>query len=142
MCRNRRGQDVIDATGAESVASKKEQAMQYLLMIYTDEAKALPADHAAPHKISPGYVAYIEAMQKAGVLVSGQRLLPSTMASSVRMVDSKVQVLDGPYAETKEQIGGFFAIEVPDLDAALAWARRCPASENGVVEVRPIWREQ
>jgi hypothetical protein len=57
----------------------------------------------------------------------------------VRVTDGKTQVLNGPYVETKEQLGGYFLIDVPDLDAALSWAARCPGSSHGVVEVRPIW---
>jgi hypothetical protein len=57
----------------------------------------------------------------------------------VKVVDGKTQVLDGPYADTKEQLGGYYMIDVPDLDAALSWAARCPAAGHGTVEVRPIW---
>jgi hypothetical protein len=78
-------------------------------------------------------------LQKAGVIVGGERLRPSASGTTVRVADGKTKVLDGPYAETKEQLGGFYMIEVPDLDAALSWAARCPGASHGVMEVRPIW---
>ena len=78
-------------------------------------------------------------MKKAGVLLGADRLRPTSSASSVRIVDGKTKVLDGPYAESKEQLGGYFMIEAPDLDAALQWAARCPGASHGTIEVRPIW---
>jgi hypothetical protein len=73
------------------------------------------------------------------VLVAGDRLRPVSMTTTVRTEGGKTQVLDGPYAETKEQLGGYYLIEAPDLDAALSWAKRCPGVMYGSVEVRPIW---
>jgi hypothetical protein len=78
-------------------------------------------------------------MQKAGIYVTGNRLRGVTTATRVRVTDAGTQVVDGPYADTKEQLGGFHIIDVPDLDTALAWAARCPSASRGVVEVRPIW---
>jgi hypothetical protein len=77
-------------------------------------------------------------MAKSGVLKSSTGLRPTSTASTVRVVNGKTQVLDGPYADSKEQLGGFHIIDVPDLDAALSWAARCPTALHGVVEVRPI----
>jgi len=85
------------------------------------------------------YGAYTQAIKGAGVLVAADRLKPSTSASTVRVADGKTKVLDGPYAETKEQLAGYYLIEVPDLDAALSWAARCPGANYGAIEVRPIW---
>jgi hypothetical protein len=84
-------------------------------------------------------MAYTEAMKKAGILVGGERLQRTSAATTVRVANGKTQVLDGPYAETKEQLGGYYMIEVPDLDTALSWAARCPGASLGVMEVRPIW---
>jgi hypothetical protein len=84
------------------------------------------------------YQAYLDAMTNAGVLKSGAGLDSSSSAATVRIVNGKLQVLDGPYADSKEQLGGFHIIEVPDFDAAIAWATRCPSSQHGVVEVRAI----
>ena len=78
-------------------------------------------------------------MKKAGILVDGNRLKPTNAASTVRVANGNTKVLDGPYAETKEQLGGYYMIDVPDLDAALSWAARCPGASHGTVEVRPIW---
>jgi len=85
------------------------------------------------------YGAYTEAMTKAGIIAGGNRLRPSEAATTVRVASGKTNVLNGPYAETKEQLGGYYVIDVPDLDAALSWAARCPGASHGVVEVRPIW---
>ena len=84
------------------------------------------------------YQAYLDAMTNAGVLKSSTGLEHSSGAATVRVAKGKPQVLDGPYADSKEQLGGFHIIEVPDLDAAITWAARSPTSQHGVVEVRPI----
>jgi hypothetical protein len=78
-------------------------------------------------------------MGDAGVNLGGQRLRPTSTAATVRVKNGKTQVLNGPYAEIKEQLGGYFLIDAPDLDAALSWASRCPGASHGVMEVRPIW---
>jgi hypothetical protein len=85
------------------------------------------------------YAAYTEALHKAGVYKGSNRLRPVATATTVRIADGKTQVLDGPYADSKEQLGGYFLIDVPDLDSALSWAARCPGAGHGVIEVRPIW---
>jgi hypothetical protein len=92
--------------------------------------------------MSAAYAAYTQAMQRAGVVRGGERLRPTSEATTVRVNGGKTQVLDGPYAETKEQLGGFYLIEVPDLDAALSWAAKCPGASTGTMEVRPIWSMQ
>ena len=84
------------------------------------------------------YMAYVESMTKAGVLKSSTGLQPTSTATTVRVANGKTQVLDGPYADSKEQFAGFHIIDVADLDAALSWAARCPTALHGVVEVRPI----
>jgi hypothetical protein len=113
--------------------------MQYLLLIYGNEAGMQSASKADMEHMMAAYGAYTQAMKGAGVLVAADRLKPSTSASTVRIADGKTKVLDGPYAETKEQLGGYYLIEVPDLDAALSWAARCPGANFGAIEVRPIW---
>jgi hypothetical protein len=113
--------------------------MKYLLMIYVSEAAeaAMPAAETA--KIHQAYGAYTEALIKSGVLLGGERLRPVADATSVRVRNGKTEVLNGPYAETREQLGGYYMIDVPDLDAALSWAARIPSSAHGTIEVRPIW---
>jgi hypothetical protein len=113
--------------------------MKYALLIYGNEADAPTADDGTVYRVSPAYEAYMAEMQKAGVIVGGERLRPTASATTVRTAGGKTQVLDGPYAESKEQLGGLFIIDVPDLDAAVSWAARCPTASTGVIEVRPIW---
>ena len=85
------------------------------------------------------YGAYTDAIAAAGIGVASERLRPTTTATSVRIVNGDSKVLDGPYAESKEQLGGFYMIDVPDLDTALSWAARCPGASHGTIEVRPVW---
>jgi hypothetical protein len=113
--------------------------MQYMLMIYSNEKAHQTATREQGEQIMGAYYAYTEAMKKAGAFVAGDRLQPTTAATTVNIVDGKTKVLDGPYAETKEQLGGYYLIEAADLDAALAWAARCPGANYGHIEVRPIW---
>ena len=113
--------------------------MQYLLMIYSDAAETAAASPEAMGQRMAAYQAYGEAMGKAGVARGGNRLRPPGATTTVRVRNGKTQVLDGPYADTKEQLGGYFLIDVADLDAALAWAERCPGASHGTVEVRPVW---
>jgi hypothetical protein len=113
--------------------------MQYLLMTYVDEAgwpRLTPDEQAAG---MAAYGAFTQAMADEGVLVSAGRLRPSETAHTVRVKDGRRQVVDGPFAETKEVFAGYFLIEAADDDAALAWAGRCPAAGHGAVEVRPLW---
>jgi len=113
--------------------------MQYMLLIYSNEAGFQAASKETVSQTMAAYGAYTEAMKKAGVYVGSNRLQPIASASTVKVADGKTKVLDGPYAETKEQLGGYYMIEAPDLDAALSWAARCPGAGHGTVEVRPIW---
>lgn len=112
--------------------------MKYILMDYVHEAgwPKLTSDEKE-HWLG-AYMAYVDSMTKAGVLKSSTGLQPTSTATTVRVANGKAQVLDGPYADSKEQLGGFHIIDVADLDAALSWAARCPTALHGVVEVRPI----
>ncbi len=115
--------------------------MKYILMDYVNEAGWPVLSKGEKEQWLGAYMAYMDAMTKANVLVASNGLHPTSAATTVRTIDGKTHVLDGPYAESKEQLGGFHIIEVADLDAALSWAARCPTALHGVVEVRPI-REQ
>jgi len=113
--------------------------MQYMLLLHADEnqfAKMTPTQQQEGYA---AYLAYADALREAGAYVAGERLRSASTATTVRVKDGQTQVLDGPFMETKEQIGGYFLIEAEDLDVALAWAARCPGARHGVVEVRPIW---
>src|SRR6266404_3120342 len=113
--------------------------MQYILMLYVNEAGWPKLTKAEQEQGMAAYSAYAEALTKAGAFAGTKRLQPSSTATTVRVASGKSQVLDGPYVDSKEQLGGYFIIDVPDLDAAISWAARCPTAGHGVVEVRPLW---
>ena len=113
--------------------------MKYMLMDYVQDAGWQALTKAEQEHWLGAYKGYMEAMTKAGILNSSGGLKPASTATTVRVVNEKTQVLDGPYAESKEQLGGYHIIEVADLDAAIAWAARSPTAIHGVVEVRPMW---
>lgn len=112
--------------------------MKFILMDYVNE-QGWPqlTDEDKVHWLG-AYRAYMEAMATAGVLKDSKGLHPTSAATTVRVVNGKTQVLDGPYADSKEQLGGFHIIEAEDLDAAIAWAARSPTALHGIVEVRPV----
>ena len=113
--------------------------MQYLLMIHSDEKAMQSAPKDAATNMLAAYGAYTNAMKQAGVHIGGERLQPTSTATVVRTNNGKTSVLNGPYAEVKEQLGGYYLIEAPDLDGAIEWAARCPGAQFGAIEVRPIW---
>ena len=113
--------------------------MQYLLLLYSQEAGWAKMSKAEQEQGVAAYVAYTEALKKAGVLAGSNRLQPIAAATTVSIVNGKTEVLDGPYADSKEQLGGYYLIDVPDLDAAISWAARCPGASHGTVELRPVW---
>jgi hypothetical protein len=113
--------------------------MQYLLMLYSDESQWGRMTEAEQHQGMAAYMAYTEALKKAGAFVGSNRLQPISSATTVKVANGKQQVLDGPYPDSKEQLGGYYLIEAPDLDAAISWAARCPGSGHGTIEVRPVW---
>jgi hypothetical protein len=117
-------------------------AMKYMLMVFTDDTRFQQMSEAERAKAIEPYRAYMEAMKNAGIYKGGDRLRPAEMATTVRVANGKTEVLNGPYVETKEQLGGYFLIDVPDIDAALSWASRCPGVSHGIVEVRPIWANE
>jgi hypothetical protein len=113
--------------------------MEYMLLIMGDEKAMNSAVKEDEAGMSPEYAAYNDALTKAGVIRGGKRLRPTSATTSVRVRDKKAVVLDGPYSETQEQLGGFYLIDVPDLDAAIDWAKKLPAAQFGTIEVRPVW---
>jgi len=112
--------------------------MQYMLMIFGNESGRQKYSKEENNQMFAAYGAYTQAMKKAGVMKAGDPLQPSSTATTVRVKGGKTEVLNGPYAETKEQLGGYYIIDVPDLDQALSWAARCPGASAGTIEVRPI----
>lgn len=112
--------------------------MRYMLLIVGDADLVAAAKAEDMQALMGAFMAYTKAMREAGVYVAGDPLKPAPTASTVRLKDGKALVLDGPYAESREQLGGYFLIEAPDKAAALDWAARCPGVRYGAVEVREI----
>jgi hypothetical protein len=112
--------------------------MRYLLLIYT-EPPAVPQTEAEVTEELGRYFAYTGWLRDTGQFLGGEALQPVTDATTVQVVDDRRVVTDGPFAETKEHLGGYYLIEAPDLDAAIEAAARLPAASYGKVEVRPIW---
>jgi hypothetical protein len=113
--------------------------MQYMMLLTETEsevAKATDPIHADAYWA--GWNAFIGAMYQAGIVINGDGLLPPHTATTLRIRDGKRIVQDGPFADSKEQLGGYFIIEVPDLDTALEWAAKSPAAHAGAVEIRPV----
>lgn len=113
--------------------------MQYTLLFVEPAEEFAKRDNP---ELAPAYWgawgAYIQTIEAAGIIVSGAGLQPPATATTVRVREGKRHVHDGPYAESKEMLGGFFVIEVPNLDAALEWAARAPSASYASVEVRPV----
>ena len=107
--------------------------MRYLILIYENEATA-PQDESEMKR----WFDYTDELNKAGVMLGGEALHPTSSATTVRVKSGKRVVTDGPFAETKEQLGGFYLIDVPNLDEALKWAEKIPSADRGPVEVRPV----
>lgn len=113
--------------------------MQYAILIYEPEAQMdRRRDPEQRDAYLAPYDAYVAALREGGVLVGGEVLRHPSTATTVTVERGERHVQDGPVAHSREQLGGFLLIEVPDLDAALAWAARCPAVAEGKVEVRPL----
>ena len=112
--------------------------MKYLLLIHGDEARLNAATPATASRVDVEFAAFNEALAKAGIMLGRNRLQPTNSARRVRVANGRTEVVDGPYSDTKEQLGGYYVIDVPSVDEAVAWAARCPAAKFGTVEVRPI----
>jgi len=114
--------------------------MEYMLLLYVDESGWPKLSKAEQEQGMAAYRAYTEALKKAGVFKSGSQLGPSASGKTIRLARGKQQVLDGPYADAREQVGGYYLIETPDLESALSWAGRCPTVGHGAVEIRQLLR--
>ena len=112
--------------------------MEYMILIYQDTSRpAMPNDPALVAAAYAPWMAYTKALIDAGVMVAGSQLAAHSAATTVRMRDGKRHVQDGPCADTKEQLAGYYIIRTSDLDTALDWAAKCPGALNGTIEVRP-----
>jgi hypothetical protein len=112
--------------------------MRYLLLIYQDE---VAHSHWSQEQLAAEYQAYnefTESVAKSGALQSGEPLMPTNTATTVRVRNSKTLTTDGPFAETKEQLGGYYLVNCKDLDEAIALAARIPAATDGSIEIRPV----
>jgi hypothetical protein len=112
--------------------------MQYILLIYENEAAAKARKPEESQKVFGEYLAFTGAIKQSGHLRAGEPLEPTSTATTVRVKEGKTLRTDGPFAETREQLGGFYIIEAKDLDEAVGLAARLPAAKTGSVEVRPI----
>jgi hypothetical protein len=112
--------------------------MKYLLLIYSDEASWASISEAEQGKIFEGYMSYTRDIKRSGNYLGGEALQPIATATSVRVKNGKTLTTDGPFAETREQLGGFYMVEAKDLDEAIALAARIPGASMGTIEVRPI----
>jgi hypothetical protein len=115
--------------------------MQYLLMIYSNEAEYAKLDAATGKRMSDEFEVFTKDIIQSGNFKAGDRLRPASTATTVRFKDGKVMTTDGPFAETREQLGGYYLIEAKDLDTALGIAAKIPSVRHGygAIEVRPIW---
>jgi len=117
----------------------KTNAMQYMILIYDSEQAWSALPEAEIHRILGEFMRYTQEITDAGIVRANGRLAPVGSATTLRGNGGKVVTTDGPFAETKEQLGGFYLIEVANLDEALRWAERCPGVAIGSVEVRPMF---
>ena len=113
--------------------------MQYLLLIYMNEVEAAKADKAAADKMMSEYRDFTQGIVQAGQFKAADRLKPSSTATTVRVRSGKTVTTDGPFAETREQLGGYYLVEAKNLDEATAIAARIPSAREGSIEVRPVW---
>ena len=112
--------------------------MRYLALIYNDESAFAALSEADTQTVFTEYMQYTKDGRTAGAITAGEALQPTHTATTVRVRDGKLTTTDGPFAETKEQLGGFYLLECANLDEAIAWAAKIPGAKDGCVEVRPI----
>jgi hypothetical protein len=114
--------------------------MRYIFHLFQNPARFEQMTPEQQQSSFEAYMAYTQALQDAGVYVGADRLRPATESTQVRVDGSgKTAVLDGPYVESKEQLAGYYMVDVENLDEAIKWAARCPGASHGTVEVRPVW---
>jgi hypothetical protein len=121
-------------------ANPTTSTTQYMLLIYDDEMQWQRMSEAEAGKAFGEYFAYSKALAEAGIIRGGAPLHPTPTATTVRVRDGRTLTTDGPFAETKEQLGGYYILDVASLDEALAWAAKCPGAKLGSVEVRPVMK--
>jgi hypothetical protein len=115
--------------------------MEYALLIYTEPPQSQPSPEQQK-QVTEAYNVYTKALVDAGAMRGGEALQDGKTATTVRLHNGNKVVTDGPFAETKEEFGGFYLIEAADLDEAIAWAAKCPGAQWGSIEVRPVWHTE
>ncbi|MBK8901830.1 MAG: YciI family protein [Anaerolineaceae bacterium] len=113
--------------------------MQYLLMIYTNEQEEAQRTPEAQEAVMAEYFAFTKDVREAGIMLAGEALHPTTAATTVRVRNGQISSTDGPFAETKEQLGGYYLLNCENLDEAIQWAAKIPGAREGSIEIRPIW---
>jgi hypothetical protein len=121
------------------ITPTKELEMQYLLLIYANEAEMAGRTASAIASMTAEYTDFTKGIIKAGQFKAGDRLKPTSSATTVRVRNGQMAATDGPFAETREQLGGYYLIEAKNLDEAIAIAARIPGAKHGSIEVRPVW---
>jgi hypothetical protein len=112
--------------------------MKYMLLMYSNEAE-MPTSPEEVQALQQAWFAFLPEVKAAGVLIENNGLLPGSDATTVRVRNGKMLTADGPFAETHEQLGGYFLLDCKDLDEAIGWAAKIPSAKYGSIEVRPVW---
>jgi hypothetical protein len=131
----------LGASKALTIVPKGEKLMQFALLVYESPEAFATRNSDGTDPYTGAWRAYHKALVESGTYLAGDPLEVPETGTTVRLKEGKRRVQDGPFADTKEQLGGFIVLELPSLDAALDWAARCPAASAGVVEVRPLAAE-
>ena len=113
--------------------------MKYLLMIYTNEQQDAQRTPEEQEANMGEYFAFTNEIREAGVMLGGEALQPTTTATTVRVRQGQTASTDGPFAETKEQLGGYYLLDCENLDEAIKWAAKIPGAREGSIEIRPLW---
>ena len=112
--------------------------MQYLLMIYTNEQEEAQRTPEEQDAVMAEYFTFTKGVREAGVMLAGEALHPTTAATTVRVRHGQITSTDGPFAETKEQLGGYYLLDCENLDEAIKWAAKIPGAREGSIEIRPV----
>jgi hypothetical protein len=129
---------VVRVKRLNGAAREKEQQMKYAFTIYGDESQRENASPEDMQAVSQAYATLTQEMDQKGVLLAGEGLYPTPTATTVQVRDGESSVTDGPFAETKEQLAGFYVLECKDLDDAIEWAAKIPGAQTGSIEIRPV----
>lgn len=129
---------VIAAAGRKNPGPPKEVAVQYLCLIYSEESQWPKLPKPEYERVHGEYLAYTDDVRRSGHLLGGNPLEPTSAATTVRVRNGRISTTDGPFAETKEQLGGYYLLEARDLNEAIQLAARIPGAKYGCIEVRPV----